>query len=273
MNKKGQSIRTILMLTCGLLVLVFLVSQVKVIQPYEMAVATRFGSVVGVYDKGMRVMPLVDLHKYDMRTRKEFIQLAGTDSSADSTGQYVEAQVAVNYRLKRNKDVIFNLFQNIGEDEFVDETLNLLPIIKEGIKQATVKFDGLEILTRRQEVKDFAKANIIRNFPEQYFEVEQVVVSNIDFSDEFNAAIDAKKTASQLALKAIEDTKRVAEEQKQKILEYEAKAKEIELQAEAVTDKTLFQAWVQRWNGALPSYMIVTEGQSNTLLNLPTLTE
>ena len=69
----------------------------------------------------------------------------------------VDHKFRINWNKTEHKD-------NIDEIEH--------PIVREGFKQATVQFEALEILEKRQEVKELAKENIRKNFPEEYFEIQ-----------------------------------------------------------------------------------------------------
>ena len=107
-------------------------------------VMIRFGQITGTMDPGMRWTGLfTHVEQYDLRTRKVVIDLSGGNSAVDKTGQAVYATVAVNYRIKSDKEIVRNLYAKIGTDSVIADRLNLDAIITEGFKQATVKYDAL----------------------------------------------------------------------------------------------------------------------------------
>ena len=151
--------------------------------------------------------------------------------------------------------------------------MNLNAIIAEGFKQATVRYDALEILDKRQEVKELAKDNIRSNFPTDYFEIQNIVITNIDFSTQFKQAIEDKKTAEQEAIKEENLLEVVRYQQEQKILEYEAEALRMRIQSQEVTALLNQQKWIEKWDGSLPDYMIMGENTGDFILQIPIIPE
>jgi len=273
MKKKGQEYGSILLSIFAILFvigLLILALGFDGVEPNHLGVMVRFGKIVGVQEPSYRWTGLfTKVYQYDLRTRKIEIELSGDNSAVDNSGQYVSAKINVNYRVKPNKDTVIELFKNIGTDPYIADRLNIPAIITEGFKQTTVKYDALEIIEKRQDVKELAKENIRINFPSKYFEIENIIITNIDFSKEFKDAIERKKIAEQNKLEEKNKLEVVIYQQKQKIEEYKAQAEQIRLQSQTLTDLTVRQAWIQKWNGQLPTYMIVSPEQSNILLQLP----
>ena len=85
-------------------------------------------------------------------------------------------------------------------------------------------------------------------------EVEIFNIVNFDFSEEFNAAVEAKQTAQQQALKAEQDLVRIEVEAKQKIAQAEAEAESIRLIQEALAKSPDYVDYVKwsKWDGKLP---------------------
>ena len=77
-------------------------------------------------------------------------------------------------------------------------------------------------------------------------------MTDFNISDEFNAAIEAKQTAQQNALKAEQDLARIKVEAEQKIEEARAEAESYKLKNQEITDKTLMNDWIEKWDGQLP---------------------
>ncbi len=101
-----------------------------------------------------------------------------------------------------------------------------------------------------------------------------VIIRDIDFSDAFEASVEAKMEAEQNALKAEQEKKKavIKAEEAKEVAAIEAEAKVLEAQGEAdalkITQEALQrmpESWIQqmyleKWNGELPQ--IITEGSS-----------
>lgn len=235
----------------------------------HLGVKVRLGKMAGIMEPGMQwTGVLTTVHQYDMRIRQVRVDMQGADAAADRDGQTVYGSVSVNYRLKGDKNVVEKLYVNVGGDDVIAQRLNIEPIIREGFKQATVQFEAIQILEKRQEVKELAKENIKRNFPAEYFEIVDIVVENIDFSDGFNQAIEAKKVATQNRLKEEEQVQVVKFQQQQEIEKYKAEAEKLRLQKAEVTALLNEQKMIEKWDGKLPGYLIITPDSQGLFLQL-----
>ena len=118
-------------------------------------------------------------------------------------------------------------------------------------------------------MKQVAVENIRNNFPTEYFEIQDIVISNIDFSVGFKEAIDQKKIAEQNALKEKNQVDVVKFQQQQEIERYKAEAEKLRLQKSQITTLLIQQQWINKWDGHLPAYMMTTPENANTLLQIP----
>lgn len=271
MDKKGQSDGTIAGVVVFLLILVIgtivAVAGFDKVDASHQGVMVRFGEIKGTMDPGLKWTGVfTHVYQYDLRVRSATVKMLADGSATDKDGQAVYGEVNVNYRLKHN--IVEQLYADIGKDDVVEERLLIEPIIREGFKQATVQYEAIEILENRQEVKELAKSNIASNFPSEYFEIDDIVVANIDFSDQFKQAIEDKKTATQERLKEAELVEVVRLQQEQEIIRYEAEAKKLELQKKQITDQLNTQAMISKWNGAFPQTLIITNDASGANLFL-----
>jgi len=232
-------------------------------------VQVRFGKILGIQHPSLQHTGLfTQVYHYDMRTRKIEIDLVGTNSAVDKDGQMINAKINVNYRIKDSDDTVWKLYEQVGTDRIIAERLNIPEIITEGFKQATVKFEALDIVDKRQEVKELAKENIHNNFPKQFFEIQNIVITNINWSQEFKAEIEAKKVAEQEKLKEENRLQVVIFQQQQKIEEAKAESERIRLQSVALTDLTIKQKMLDKWTGELPQYLIITDESQGMFLQL-----
>jgi hypothetical protein len=272
MNKKGQE--GIIVAIAAVVLFIGAITVLSLgydtVEPSHLGVKTTWGQITGVMQPGTLWTGLfTDVHSYDMRTRKDVIELQNDSYAPTKDGQKIFATINVNFRLKRLDQTVTDLYANVGTDDVVVDKLNINAIIMEGFKEATSKYTAMEVLDKRQELKEQAIANIKSNFPTQYFEIENIVVTNIAFSKDYADEIERKQKAEQAALTEQNNLQVVKYQQLQEIEVYKAEAEKIKLQAAQLTDLTVRQAWIAKWNGQLPNYMITSQGTANTLLQLP----
>jgi len=254
----------------------------------HLGVKNQFGVIQGIMQPGMQWTGLfVDVYQYDLRMRRMEVPMTGSEGAVDKDGQSVYARIEINYRL--NPDNIEKAYSRVGKDSELAPILNIDGIIREGFKETTSKYTSLEIFQKRQEVKEMAASRIAANFPIEYFFLENVIISNVDFNPAFKAAIERKKTAEENAKaaqtevaiskaeadKRIEDARGTAESQKlaADAMAYEtlaiarSEAESLGLKKAQLSPMMVQNNWIDAWDGALPQYML--GGNSNLLLGMP----
>ena len=169
------------------------------------------------------------------------LKYSATAEAASKDLQMVKTQVTVNYHIDPN--IVPKLYQNVGmnyEDKII------APVVQETVKAVAANFDASELITKRPEVKAKVDAMLTSRLNQYNLIVEQngVSLTDFDFSDEFNKAIEAKVTAVQQKQKAENDLARIEVEAKQKIAQSKAdqmyatpnmiELKKIENQASAI---------------------------------------
>jgi len=188
--------------------------------------------------------------KIDVKTQKY-----EADSSAASRDlQVVSTKIAVNYHLV--PELTPELYKTIGVT-YQDRVIQ--PAVQEVVKATTAQFTAEELITKRADVKDKIKELLQERLIQRGIIVEEISITNFDFSESFNSAIEEKVTAEQLKLKAARDLERIIIEKEQIITQAEAEAQSLKLQKMEITPDLikLRQIEVQRtaiekWNGVLP---------------------
>ena len=225
-----------------------------------------------------------DVVELDVRLRK-----AESDASAASGDlQVVNTQVAVQYSL--SGDMMPRVYQKIGPRAAVVETNVIYPAILESVKAVTAKYTAEELVTKRADVKlqiqEAIEANVNTTLAQKdatgAVMLANVAITDFEFSDEFNNAIEEKVRAEQEALKAEnEKVRRVTQaeaaaaertlaadaEAYQIEVESKARAEAIRREAEALKDNpSLIQLRIaEKWDGQLPQF---TGGGAIPLLNV-----
>ena len=190
------------------------------------------------------------IKKMDVKTQKY-----EADASAASRDlQIVSTNIAVNYHLI--PDSVPVVYKEIGLS-YQDRIIQ--PAVQEVVKASTAKFTAEELITRRAEVKEDIKRLLKERLQERNLIVEEISITNFDFSESFNEAIEAKVTAEQNALQAKNKLEQIKYEAEQTVEKAKAEAESLRLQRQEITPDLvkLRQIEVQRtaiekWDGKLP---------------------
>lgn len=241
-------------------IVVLATSCFTVVEAGHTGVVMTFGAVSDdVLEEGLHFKaPFVQTVK-QMNNRTQKAEASGTASSNDL--QIVSYVVAVNYRVNNTSSA--SLYKNVGMDY---ENVVLVPAIQESIKAVSAQYTAEQLITQRQTVGEDIKSALSEKINSYGITVEIFNIVNFDFSEEFNAAVEAKQTAQQNALKAEQDLARIEVEAKQKVTQAEAEAESIKLIQEALAtspDYTEYVKW-NKWDGKLPTVM----GDSDILLDM-----
>lgn len=236
-------------------VLSFLVSGVKFISVGEAGVI--FNKFSGMTDRKLKeginwVNPLTEKSKtYDIKiTKAEFKALEGL--SLDS--QTIMLDLTINYKLDGLK--LREIYQTIYGD--IKENI-LWNAVIDTAKAELGKFRIDDVARNRESLKKAIEDTLKLRVKEKYIDIINVSVTNVNYSETYEKAIEAKLVAEQQALEA--------KNQKEKT-RYQSEAKAIENKnlANTITPMVLKQKWLEKWDGKLPQVM--TNGDSNLLMNV-----
>lgn len=199
---------------------------------------------------GLKLPFVQKIIKMDVKTQK----YEADASAASKDLQIVTSKIATNYHL--TPESVPTLYREIG----VDYQVRIIqPLEQEIVKSITAKFTAEELITKREDVRLEIKQALHDRLIQRGIVVEEVSITNFDFSESFNQAIEAKVTAEQLKLKADRDLERIVVEAEQKVTQAQAEAEALRLQKQEITPDLikLRQIEVQRlaiekWNGIMP---------------------
>jgi regulator of protease activity HflC (stomatin/prohibitin superfamily) len=126
------------------------------------------------------------------------------------------------------------------------------PAFQDYIKEIVPQYTTTEILAHRSDIRDSVEQKL-RPLAESYgIHVDNVFITNIGFSKQYTAAIEAKQIAQQqLAQAQIEANTKIAKA--------EGDAKANALQSQGLTPELIQWLIIQKWDGKLPQ---VTGGGS-----------
>lgn len=244
-------------LGCGVLAIVvvfvlFLLS-IFTVPAGSVGVVTRFGAVNRVAQPGFGLkIPIVErIRRMDVRTLKDQVDA----SAASKDLQVVTSTIAVNYHL--DGKYATNVYQNVGMNY---QDVLIAPAVQNIFKATTAQYTAEELITKREQVRIKAEAALAEQLAVYHVIVENFNIINFDFSEEFNAAIEAKVTAQQqvetakqlLAKTRIEAETALAQAQGQ------ANAQAALQETGALSPEYLEYLALTKWNGILPSVVGAT---------------
>ena len=133
----------------------------------------------------------------------------------------------------------------------------LLPAVQESMKSVTAKYTAEQLITMRAQVGEEVKDALVEKVAEYGISIEKFNIVNFDFSQEFNAAIEAKQVAEQNLIKTKTEQEQVivianadAEAIRKRA---EAQADANKLLAESLTPEVVEYEKIQKWDGKLPA--------------------
>lgn len=246
--------KIVISVVIALAVLVVGASSLHAVPAGHTGVVTRFGAVDDtVLSEGLHVVIPFVTRVVDMNNQVTKAEVVSASASKDL--QTVNSTVALNYRIESLSAA--SVYQNIGVNY---ENVVVIPAIQEAVKSVMAQYTAEELITMRQTVGAEIQEEISSKLAPYGFSTQSVNIVDFQFSEEFNAAIEAKQTAQQNALKAEQDLARVKVEAEQKIAEAQAEAESYRLKSQEITDQMLKMEFIDKWDGKLP--VVVSDGQS-----------
>ena len=269
MNQNSLSLKKIFTyITIAVLVLqalgLFITDIVKV-NERQVAVITRFGKIVDVKGPGWHFkIPYLDsvAAVYDSA-----VQSISLDDVTAATKDQQSIKLKLNVQVKIDPSKAKEIFQQVKDQKYLNDTV-LLPIIQETIKSKTAKFSAFDLLDKRDLLKSETEQGLAEKFKEFNTVVTAVNIVNIDFSDQFDKAIEQKVIAEQLVLQKKQELEKEKLESEIAITKAKAEAESIRVRGEALkaSPEALEKARIEKWDGKLP---LVTGG--NPILNIDSL--
>ena len=199
---------------------------------------------------------------YDVKTqRQEF-----TASSASKDLQAVHAVIVVNFRPDYSK--VNDIHTNIGSD-YLYKVIE--PAVQEAAKAAISKLPVEMVVVERENLRAAIEERLVSKLTPYNIIIENVNITNIDFSSEFNRVVEEKQIEEQKVKKAQYQRLQAEEEKKRAILLAEAEAAKQQLLKQSTNKEVISLKWIEKWDGRLPQYMM-GDGQ-NIIMALPDKTK
>lgn len=257
-----------------LVLLIMLTSCFGSVPTGHTGVVTTFGRVENyVLDSGIHLKaPWQKVVRMDNRVQKETVEM----SCFSSDIQEVSMVYTVNYQI--SKQHAMTIYSTIGKNFYNNV---IVPNVTESVKVASAQYTAEDLVNMRSELAQKIEKDLESRLLLYNIELVSTSIEDMDFTDAFTNAVEAKQVAAQNKLKAeTEAAQKIVEAEaaaqiKKVETEANAEAKKIAADAEAyeiatkadaeaeanaklaksITDTLIDYKYAENWNGELPTYM------------------
>ncbi len=281
--KKGL----IVLVAAAALALIVALTCTATVQTGYTGIVTTFGKVEDMtLEAGFHFKtPFQKIISMDNREQKDTF----TTEAFSSDIQQVNIIGSINYAI--NKSTAMNLFKEVGTDYF---NKLVYPRMLEITKGVFSKYTAENLVANRQRLSEAIREGLHAELDQYGINVISVSIENLDFTDAFTDAVEAKQVAAQKKLQAeIEQGQMTMETQQQaerKRINAEAEANvakinadadayalQVRSEAEAEANKKIAESLtenlirfneIKAWDGKLPTYMAGEGSSTMPILNL-----
>ena len=257
----------------AILVVIMLISGIRIIDSTEIGVVRTWGQINREIDAGFNIInPISDsVEKYDLRVHIRSADFASYTKDA----QPVSASIEYQYKLRPGE--VMTVAKEYGTYEILET--KIAGVVEEKVKSVFAEFSAMPLLERRSTLSSEV-LDSLRDLEDLYhIQFTAAVVNNIDFSDAFEASVEAKMTAEQDALRAEQEKKSaiVKAEQAKEVAAINAEAAIAQANGEAeamriirealqnMPDAYIQQMWIEKWDGKLPT----VSGTDDAIVSIP----
>ena len=226
--KKAKAVAGVAALAVGLVICVS--SCVRTVPTGHTGIVTTFGNVESyTYEAGVHfTAPWKTVVNMDNRNQKASIDL--TCFSSDI--QEVDVTYSLNYQIQKANAQ--DIYRTIGTKYY--ETV-ITPRIQESVKSVMAQYTAEQLLEKRAELSLEIKTILTEKLDNYNIDVLDTSLENLDFSDAFTNAVEAKQVAAQKKQQAeIEQAQALME------AEYAKQIAEMKANADAAVAKIAAQA-------------------------------
>lgn len=205
-----------------------------------------------------RVPILESVTTVSVRTQK-------TDVKAEAASkdlQTVNTDIVINWHLDSLK--VNKIYQQVGNETTVVERI-MIPAVNEVVKAATAQKTASEVLAKRAELKADVDRLLSERLAKFNVILEDVSIVNVNFSPEFNRAIEQKQVAQQQAEQALFKAQEASATAQATVNLAKGEAEANRLKQQSLTSDLLQLRAIEKWDGKLPTYT----GGATPFINIP----
>lgn len=224
----------------------------KSVDTGSIGIQKRFGQLVGEpLPPGLQLYNpfTTGIEEFDVREQK--VEGKGACNTKDT--QVVEIFYTATFAPEAK--YAFDIYRQYGKKWI--EAASIHAIIEAQIKIAIGKHDAGDLVNHQDQAAQASFIAVKDALQEKHVRLGTLSFRNIDFSKEFETAVEAKVVAEQSAKQAKNKTIQVEEEAKQTVLSAKAQAESMRIKSQALAQNkglVQFEA-VQKWDGKLPVNM------------------
>lgn len=214
----------------------------------ERGVLMRFGAVQEeILQEGIHaLLPVVQSVKL-LSVRVQTFSMETEAASRDL--QDVAAEVALNWHL--SPEHVNSIYQQLGDPERISSGV-IRPSIEDSIKAVVASFTAEQLVTERSQVKEAISALLMERLQRYNLLLDDVDLLQVDFSERFREAVEAKQVAEQEAKRAEFEAVRAQQMADAQVFLARGQAQAQQLIQTSLTPAILEHEAIEKWNGHLP---------------------
>lgn len=239
----------------------------------QVGIVMRFGKVIAIKEEGLNLkLPVVD-RVYRMNIREQTMKFSNEGDSNDAPAisastrdmQTVLVSVTVS-------DIVTDPMKLYRAFTGNHVRSMMIPRVKDAVQTQVSKYTIEEFIAKRDQLSQDIYDDLEKTFGNYGITLTNVSIIDHDFSDAYEAAVEAKKIAEQQVEEERQKQQKliVEQENKVKLAELEVEKKRLEAEAnKIVTDslskEILQKQMIEKWDGKLP----YVNGNSNGVILSP----
>jgi hypothetical protein len=226
----------------------------------QVGIVMRFGKVIAIKEEGLNLkLPVID-RVYRMNIREQTMKFSNEGDSNDAPAisastrdmQTVLVSVTVS-------DIVTDPMKLYRAFTGNHVRSMMIPRVKDAVQTQVSKYTIEEFIAKRDQLSQDIYDDLEKTFANYGITLTNVSIIDHDFSDAYEAAVEAKKIAEQQVEEERQKQQKliVEQENKVKLAELEVEKKRLEAEAnKIVTDslskEILQKQMIEKWDGKLP---------------------
>lgn len=249
MNNNGNRSKIAKIVSGVFIAFIALMSSFSIIETGERGVVLRLGEYKYTMNEGLNFKaPFID-SVYKMQIRDRNYNSDVEVSSKDM--QTIKISSSLVYSLDSQK--VGDIYRRYGNN--IESTI-IKPTVAEVINATIAQYPIEEFVSKRDEISKRIMGTIRTRLSDIGIDIKSFLITNHDFSDDYNKAIEQKKIAEQAAI--------TAEYNKQKAqLDSEAN----KYRNEGLSKYVLMEKFLDKWDGHMPKVLTGNDGNMSMILN------
>lgn len=276
MTTESSPLKLIASIIGGVVALIFgwwlLAAAMETCENGHRCMYVRFGKVLDEpIAPGLAVMNPFTTHLIQMNVQTN--KWDGESQAYTRDVQQAKILFTLNYNL--DPSAVMQTYTTVGL-EWIQKLVG--QVVHESIKREFGQHEAVDIIAQRDKASRAIEAEVIAKLALRNVVVTGFQLTNIDYTHEFEQAVEKKVIAQQQAIEEQNRTVQKEELAKQQIVaakgnaeatitNAKAEAESIRIRAQALEQNAKLVEWeaVQKWNGQMPTYMM---GNSVPFINL-----